>query len=501
MKNPILHRTARRAVFVKAPCGLVEGLRLGGTCRFLGIPYAQAPVGERRFAAPARKPPFASTFRALKFGPSAPQREALPGAVAHLASFARRFSEDCLNLHVFTPDISGQRAVLVFIHGGGFFLGSGSQYPGDELARRGDIVVVTLNYRLGLFGFNGFAERFADDERFAANAGLLDQRMALEWVRDNIGAFGGDPRRVTIAGESAGAASVGFHLVAERSKPLYQRAICQSGAINMFHTRKGAGAIADVALSMLAPGGDREALFALPARTFVEAFRKLSARFQGLPTMPYIDGTELPELPLPTLYERSKPVPLLIGTNRDEFTLFVDLPGFGLAVGPEDLSAWVTRTAGAEKAREILSLYSRDGRGSTQLGTDILFRIAASHLAEHHAAKAPTFVYRLDWTAKGALAKLGATHSVDLPLIFDRFLVPFRSSYLGILPDPKRRALSLRMQDHWTAFVRDGDPGRSWPAYRPETRMTKIFDLTDSVEADPARDRRLAWTGVDGFVP
>lgn len=490
-------------IYVKAPCGLVEGRRWrGGNLRFLGIPYAEPPVGERRFAAPVKRSKAFSTVRAVEFGPASPQRTAFPEPFARLSGWSGETGEDCLNLHVFTPDTKGKRPVLVFIHGGGFFIGAGSQYQGDELARRGDIVVVTLNYRLGLIGFNGFSELFPGDERFAANAGLLDQRLALEWVRDNIEAFGGDPEKVTIAGESAGAASVGFHLVAERSHGLFHQAICQSGTINLFAPSQKAVAIAESALKFLAPSGDREDLFTRPAEAFVNVFRKLSARFPGLPTMPYFDGTELPDAGLGELYRRAKQVPLLIGTNRDEITLFTELPGFSFPVGPNDMTGWLERATGcSQKAAAIHALYERNRRGANQLGTDILFRASAIHVAEQNAGAAPTFMYRLDWPAKGLFSKLGATHSVDLPLLFDRFLSPFRGIYLGWLPDPARRKLSERMRDHWVHFVRTGRPLSSWPAYENETRRTQIFDIADHVESDPQRACRLAWDGVCGPVP
>ncbi|WP_245413965.1 carboxylesterase/lipase family protein [Fulvimarina endophytica] len=489
------------SVFVKAPCGLIEGRRRGRVKRFLGIPYAMPPIGQKRFGAPLRRETLPGCYRAVDFGPSAPQRKALPRPLAAIARFASETSEDCLNLHVFTPGRKGRRPVLVFIHGGGFFLGSGSQYAGDELAARGDIVVVSINYRLGLLGFNAFTELFGDDERFVANAGLLDQRMALEWVRDNIEAFGGDPERITIAGESAGAASVGYHLVTDGSKTLFSQAICQSGAVNMFHPRAKAVEISRAAFAMLCPGGNRETLFDLPAGQFVRAFSALSAMFPGIPTMPYVDGRELPDETLPQIYARVKSVPLLIGTNRDEFTLFVDLPGFSFPVGANDLLSWVERTGGAERAERVSGVYSADKSGSTAFGTDILFRSAAIRFAEVHSREAPTFMYRLDWRAKGLLQRLGATHSVDLPLIFDQFLRPFRSVYLGVLPDPARQRLALRMQDHWTHFVRTGRPGEDWPAYAPERRSTMIFGVSDRIEDDPDEPRRTAWEGLDGFVP
>ncbi|MEF2550608.1 carboxylesterase family protein [Aurantimonas sp. A2-1-M11] len=490
------------SVVVEAPCGRVRGQRVGGIASFLGIPYAEPPLGRLRFAAPDPARPFKATFEADSYGPAAPQRRALVEPFATFAGLNRSFSEDCLNLHVWTPDTGGARAVLVFLHGGGFIIGSGSQYPGGDLARRGDAVVVTLNYRLGFFGFNGFAELFPGDERFANNAGLLDQRLALQWVRDNIAAFGGDPERVTIAGESAGAASVAFHMAAPGSHGLFGQAIAQSGGLNLFYPRERAMEIGERTLDALGARPDRERLFRLAPQAFGLASRKVTAEFPGIPSRPHFDCGELPDGPLPALYRAMIPVPLLIGTNRDEFSFFSELPILKIDSDMASLRRWVGEVAGEVAAARIAALYSRGRAGRIAFGTDLLFRMAAIHQADDHSQRVPTFMYRLDWEAKGLLSRLGATHSVDLPLLFEDFLKPFRSVYLGVLPDPPRLRLSERMRDHWMAFVNGGRPGEAWPAYRPETRETMIFaGRGDRVVPDPERERRVAWQAVDGATP
>lgn len=491
----------KASVLVEAPCGRVRGFHHGDIVRFLGIPYAEPPLGRYRFAAPRTKVPFKVPFIADSYGPAAPQRPPIPGPLAKIAGLIRELDEDCLNLHVFTPGVDGRRPVLVFIHGGGFIIGAGAQYPGDDLARRGDAVVVTLNYRLGFLGFNGFAELFADDDRFAANAGLLDQRLALRWVRDNIAAFGGDPDAVTIAGESAGAVSVACHLAAKASQHLYHQAIMQSGSLNLLYPRDKAGRVAEVILRTLSPNGDRERLFRLGPRAFGLAYKAVAKRFAGVPSRPYLDGTDLPEIGLAEAYARVKAVPLLIGTNRDEFSLFCELPLFQFETEIKVMADWVESVAGKEAAQRIGKLYLDDRRGRIAFGTDMLFRMAAIHQADAHAARAKTYAYRLDWEAKGLLSHLGATHSVDLPLLFEEFMGSFRSAYLGFLPDAKRFALSERMRNHWMAFVRTGSPLDDWPAYDGETRETMIFGERDAVMADPDKARRVAWQGVDGPIP
>ena len=491
----------RESVLVEAACGRVRGLRHGDIIRFLGIPYAEPPLGRHRFAAPRQRAPFKVPYLADTYGPAAPQRRAMPGPLARIAGSTSEFSEDCLNLHVFTPGVEGRRPVLVFIHGGGFIIGAGAQYPGDDLARRGDAVVVTLNYRLGFLGFNGFAELFAGDERFVANAGLLDQRLALQWVQDNIAAFGGDPHDVTIAGESAGAVSVAWHLAAKASQPLYHKAIAQSGSLNLIYTRQQAIAVAEAALKALSPRGDPERLLRLEPRAFGLAYKAVARRFPGIPSRPHFDGAELPETGLAEAYARMKPVPLLIGTNRDEFSFFCELPLFRFEAERSLMTGWVESVAGPEAAQRIGGLYGEDRKGRIAFGTDMLFRMASIHQADAHAQRAPTYAYRLDWEAKGLLSHLGATHSVDLPLLFEGFLGPFRSAYLGFLPDSRRRALSERMRDHWMGFVRNGRPGDDWPVYDGKTRETMIFGERDTVLTDPDKARRVAWQGVDGPVP
>ncbi|KQT86247.1 carboxylesterase family protein [Aurantimonas sp. Leaf443] len=490
----------RSTIVAQAPAGAIAGRRRGRVLRFLGIPYAEPPLGALRFAAPRRRAPFEGIFPALSWGAAAPQRRSLPEPVARIARQSFLFSEDCLNLHVFTPSLEGRRPVLVFIHGGAFVIGSGAQYPGDDLVARGDCVVVTMNYRLGQFGFNAFDQHFPGDERFVANAGLLDQRLALEWVRDNIEAFGGDPNRVTIAGESAGAASVAFHLLHAPSRPLFHQAIMQSGGLNLFYPRLHAGTVAGRVLERLGALGDPDRLLMLDYADFAAAAAALAPDHSGLVSRPHIDGVTLPDRPLGELYALAKPVPLLIGTNRDEFSFFSDLPIFPIDGSYAALAAWVREAAGAEAAERLGTVYADERRGRLTLGTDILFRMPALHQAEAQGRSAPTFVYRLDWEAKGLLSKLGATHSVDLPLLFEDFLKPFRSAYLGLLPDPSRQALAARMRDRWVAFVRDGRPGDGWPAYDPAERLTMIFGARDKVVGDPEGPRRLAFDGIDAFT-
>ena len=488
-------------VRIEAACGHLVGQRHGGVVRFLGIPYGEPPIGQRRFAKPEAKGAFARPFEAFSYGAAPPQRRAMPGPIGRIAGLATTFSEDCLSLNVWTPDVFGKRPVLVFIHGGGFIIGAGSQYPGDDLAIRGDVVVVTMNYRLGLLGFNPFAEIFPGDERFAANAGLLDQRLALAWVRENIAAFGGDPDQVTIAGESAGSVSVAWHLVTKRSQPFYARAIMQSGTLSLFYSHQRALEIGDQLRRGMGLSGGPEPLFALSPKQLHDGAQAAVENHTGVISRPYADEGELGTALPAELAKAAKPVPLIIGTTRDEFSFFTDLPLLPMKTGKAEMTAMVAGFAGPDAAERIAGLYAGDRRGRIAFGTDLVFRMPTIGFADNHAAAGnPVFSYRLDWEAKGAFSRLGATHSVDLPLIFEDFMRPFRAVYLGLLPDHRRHMLAGRMRDHWLGFVRKGRPGGDWPAYAPEERKTMIFGLKDRVVADPEAARRAEWDGIDGFA-
>jgi len=252
------------ATIVETHCGRLEGREEAGLQLFRGIPYAKPPVGARRFGAPEPVSPWAGVHKAFEFGASAPQQSMLlplPGMSVGA------MDEDCLSLNVYTPSAdAGRRPVMVWIHGGGFVIGSGSQpiYDGAPLARRGDVVVVTINYRLGLLGFLYLKDLCPDLRDTVGNAGIRDQVLALEWVRDNVAAFGGDPGNVTIFGESAGGMSVGTLLGMPAARGLFARAVPQSGAAHNVHSRETATKVAAHFLEELglspsdAPGKLRE---------------------------------------------------------------------------------------------------------------------------------------------------------------------------------------------------------------------------------------------------
>ena len=316
-------------VVVETPSGKLAGREADGVRSFLGIPYAKPPVGPRRFAAPEPAEPWAGVRDAGAFGASAPQ---LPMILPLPGMDVGAQDEDCLYLNVYAPaGGAAKKPVMVWIHGGGFVIGSGSQsvYDGSRLARRGDVVVVTLNYRLGALGFLHLAELCPDLAGAVSNPGMRDQVAALEWVQRHIASFGGDPGNVTIFGESAGGMSVGTLLGMPKARGLFQRAIPQSGATHHFHTPEAATQVAEALLGALGVAAKDAArvLRELPAQKLIEAQGQLQTQPASslglLPFQPVVDGDSLPRPALQPVREGARAgVALLAGTTRDEWKLF-----------------------------------------------------------------------------------------------------------------------------------------------------------------------------------
>jgi para-nitrobenzyl esterase len=499
---------------VETRSGRVEGILREGAQTFLGIPYARPPLGARRFAAPEREEPWSGVRRAHAFGPSAPQQ---PMALPLPGMDVGPMDEDCLYLNVYTPAAdTGRRPVLFWIHGGGFVIGSASQpiYDGAPLAKRGDVVVVTINYRLGPLGFLHLCDLCPDLDGATGNAGIRDQVAALEWVRDDIAAFGGDPDCVTIFGESAGGMSVSTLLGMPAARGLFSRAIPQSGAAHNVHTRETATQVAEHFLAELGvspASASRTLRETSPDRmldTHQQTMLKLGSTLGLLPFQPLVDGDALPEAPLSAVRAGAAGgVDLLTGTTRDEWKLFGMMdPG----VAKLDESGLLKRLAGqlAESdARAVLDAY-RDGRpGATPtelyfaLETDRVFRIPAIRLAEAQLGhRGGTFMYRFDWESPSLGGALGACHAVELPFVFGLLDKAGAALFAGSGPEAER--LSRNMMDAWIAFARTGDPsiaalpnGR-WSPYDPERRTTAILDRECTLEIDPASREREVWEGI-----
>ncbi len=462
---------------VETSSGKLRGRERRGVLAFRGIPYAAPPLGALRWRAPQPAPPWAGVRDAIVPGPGAPQRGAtLGGAFSRIAGPAAH-AEDCLTLDVFTPGAdAARRPVLVWIHGGAFVMGAGSAiaYHGAGLARRGDVVVVTLNYRLGSLGFLALGD-VAPGGGFEANLGLRDQLAALRWVRESAAAFGGDPANVTVFGESAGGMSVGALLATPRSTGLFARAIAQSGAAHNTTSREGAARVARIFLDalQLAPG-EAERLRELPPAALLEAqfatVAKLGLTHAGLPFQPSVDDDLLPEHPLDAIAAgRARGVPLLLGTNRDEWNLFLLADPKARAMDEEGLRRRYARSLGPELAghahavyREALPETSPRTRWSIYQ-THRVFTAPAERLAELQAPHAPVYSYLFGWSPPLLRRRVGACHGLEVPLVFGTYRHPLlRGLYLG-----GASATSKAMQRAWLAFARTGCPDTdgSWVSH------------------------------------
>lgn len=473
--------------------GHIAGIREGGLCVFRGIRYAAPPTGELRFRPPQPPPPWAGTFRADDGGRVCPQ---VRSSSEEYPDDREVFGdEDCLRLNVWTPAADkGARPVIVFVHGGAARIGTANEprYAGDTLARVGDAVVVTINYRLGVLGWSELGG-LDPALRGSGNNGLRDQIAALDWVRTNISSFGGDPANVTAVGESAGAFSLSALLATDRPERLFRRVVLQSGSGYLVHPRP----------SPPPPIGDLAALRSLPAEELVTRQEETLSRIAPGTTSavyfgPSVDGALVRDAPARLIAEgHARGVDLLLGTTRDEVNFFGQFgpdAAAGLAAVAEDQPRFFPPALEPRRA-EIAAVYRRD-RSPTDatlaMLTDQVMRLPAIRVAEAQARWRPTYLYEFAWSPPGGL---GAVHTAELPFVFGtlRFIgVPGGAQ----APDrPAVAALSGRMVAAWTAYARTGNPG--WPPYRPPTRTTKIWDIAGpEVRDDPRRAEREAWPAL-----
>jgi para-nitrobenzyl esterase len=505
--RPIVETTSGRARGV-----LEDGVRV-----FRGIPYAAPVSGEGRWRAPRAPEPWAGVRDAALPGPAAPQA---PGpTLALLGLLPEATAEDCLFLNVWAPDAAGsKRPVLVWLHGGGFTSGSGALpvYDGAALARAGGAVVVSLNYRLGALGFLHVGELAAREGGPPANFGLLDQIAALAWVRANAAAFGGDPRRVTLFGQSAGAMCAAALLAAPAARGLASRAILQSGAASNVHPTARALRVAAVFFEELgvAPA-DGRALRSAPLAAVLAAQARTIERLRGeleQPAFqPCVDGEVVPRPPLEAFAAgEAARVPLLLGTNLDEWKFYgltdpkaraLDEAGllrrFGRGLPGAD-------AAGRPWAARVVEAYreARAGRASVAppelwfaVQTDRWFRFPAMRLAELHAAFAPAFAYLFDWASPAFGGALGSCHTLEVPFVFGGDPDPRLRPFVG--EGPEARALAARMQRSWLAFAHGDAPGGGelgpWPGYERGLRATMRLGLRPGLEHAPLEAERAFW--------
>lgn len=494
------------AVIAATRSGKVQGLERDGVLEFRGIPYAAPPVGPRRWRPPRREEPWDGVRDATAFSAEAPQGPFAMNTLTGAPESPR--SEDCCYLNVWTPACDdARRPVMVWIHGGAFMFGSGSTpwYDGTNLARGGDLVVVTVNYRLGPLGYLHLADLFGDEFEGSGNLGLLDQIAALEWVRDSIAGFGGDPDDVTVFGESAGGGSVGTLLGTPAARGLFRKAVAQSGAASWWATRDGATGIAEALVRGLgvAPG-DADALRALPWERLVEASTQLGTAVGSgtLPFQPVVDGVVLPRPPLDEIAAgNAAGVHLLVGTNRHEMTLF-NLIDPSLAQADDDAIARRVERFAPRDPAQLLAEYRSRRPGATpaevwtDLASDAVFRLPAIHLAEHQLPHGPVWMYLFTWESLAFGGLLRSTHALEIPFVFDTLDRPGVELFTG--GGAERREVARHVHPAWIAFARTGDPGHPglppWPRYDTARRATMRLDVTCEVLDDPMGDDRRSWS-------
>lgn len=497
---------------VEVAGGRVRGERRDGVWRFLGVPYAASPAGSRRWRPPAPAEPWDGVRDATAPGPMAPQVPSAPGMSLPGDPVAQ--DEDCLHLSVWTPALDDRRRpVMVWMHGGGFTGGTAGSvlYDGTWLAGHGDVVVVTVNSRLGALGFLAHRALAVGPDGVWANWGLLDQVAALRWIRDHAGAFGGDPGRVTVFGESAGGMSVCALLAMDAARGLVQRAAVQSGPAYAFDGDRAAGAAVELAAILGLGEVRRDLLEAVPARDLVDAVATLQARAPRpgelpLPLLPAIDGVTLRAHPLDALAAGAAAgVPLLIGTNRDELAFFALSDPSAVSMGEEELLGRLARSAPDADPSRVAECYrrARAGRGESVVprdlwvaaGTDLVFRWPSLRLAAaHHHHEPRTFAYLFTWETPVLNGSLGSCHALEIPFVFGSIRNPAVAAFSG--DGPVAASLSEAMAEAWLAFAREGDPStsvRPWPRWEPGERLTMVWDAAPAVQRAPRGEELAAW--------
>ena len=492
---------------VRTRQGMVRGAMTEGVAVFKGIPYAAPPFGDNRFQPPRPHEPWDGVREALNYGPTVPKPPYFPPFDVLLPEPAIP-GEDCLNLNIWSPDLSGRAGlpVMVWIHGGAFANGSNAipTYDGARFARDG-VVYVSINYRLGSDGFLYLGDR-------NANLGLLDQVAALAWVRDNIAAFGGDPRNVTIFGESAGGMSVATLLSMPRARGLFRRAIAESGAGHHVLSPATAQRVGQYLAEKLGVEPTRESIAAVSSDLLLQAQVELSADVFGnpdpvrwgeaaanlMPFEPVIDGDVLPARPIDRIASGAgADVDVMVGTNTEEERLFM-VPNGSIYHITEDILASTIAAYGLPVA-ETLATY-RAKRQDASAGdlyeailTDWFFRIPAIRMAEAHtqAGAGSTYMYEFSWRSPQFDGHLGACHALEVPFTFDNLDKEGMELLLG--PNPPQQ-IADAMHKAWVNFATNGDPG--WPQYNMNRRTTMRFDTTSESVEDPRSAERSLWEGL-----
>ncbi|MEK4010582.1 carboxylesterase/lipase family protein [Peribacillus sp. FSL M8-0224] len=490
--------------------GHLQGTMENDICVWRGVRYAKAPIDGLRFRSPEPVDNWSGVMDAVDFGPVPPQP--MDRAVRTGMSGNEKMDEDCLFLNIWSPRADdNKRPVMVWIPGGAYITGAGSldMYNGHLLAKNGDVVVVSINYRLGALGYLDFTELAGEGEIFENNLGLRDQVASLKWVKENIEAFGGDPDNVTIFGESAGGNAVTTLLTVPSARGLFKQAIAESPAPTSVYGKGFARQFSERFLKILGIGkGEIHRLKTLPVQEIVAASHQLlQENSQEMPGSlafgPVVDGDFLPDYPLDSIRSgRAGGIPLLIGTNRDEATLFDQMDPPLIPTNTAMIHKMFENTDPKAKER-ITNAYTNypEKEAVLGIGRDATFHIPSVWYAEAYSRFEKTWMYRFDYkTAAMRISKLGATHGMEIPFAFQTFDSAFGKRIVSYGSRSAALKVSHRMQGHWVNFAKYGNPnppeGEIWPKYDEINHYTMIFDKKDYIEKDPDRMIRLAWEGV-----
>lgn len=469
--------------------GRLVGKPTTSLCVYSGIPYAQAPVGDLRFRPPQRIQPWQGSYQATDSTKVCPQfrdsqTEEYPDGKPIYTD------EDCLRLNVWAPKTPGRHPVIVFSHGGAARFGTGNEprYDGSILAKTGDAVVVTLNYRLGLLGW-GELGGLDPAYQGSGNNGVRDQIMALEWVQQHIADFGGDPRNVTAMGQSEGAFSLSAMLATDHPQRLFRRVVLQSGSGYMTHSPQ-----LQEALRARLNGLTVDALKAMSPAELLDLQEKIvgpSSVGGAIYFGPSIDGKLIKAPVIDRIRAgNARGIDVLIGSNRDEMQFFAQFDPSLLHFTQEQYTAFFPGEL-ADRRDQMINTYraGRPGQSEPDIAlamvNDQFMRVPATRIAAEQARWAKTYVYQFDWAPQGGL---GAIHTAELPFVFGS--LSFTGIPGGSVSEPVK-ALSKQMMDAWTLFARSGDPG--WPRYRETSRVTRIWDTPSRIAMAPRDAERAAW--------
>ena len=504
------------SVVAETTYGRIRGTELNGIKVFKGIPYGATTAGKNRFMPPVAPAKWTGVRDALAYGSSAPQSE--PGArraasaLAVAAAGLPAESEECLVLNVWTPAVhdNRKRPVMFWCHGGGFVTGSGSSpvTEGLNLARRGDVVVVTINHRLNVLGFTSLEEAGGPEFASSGDVGMMDIVAALRWVRDNISEFGGDPNTVMIFGQSGGGRKVATLLAMPSAKGLFHRATIESGAtLRLVEPDQGTRVSREL-MSTLGIAKDRvRDLQSVPLDRLMSAYFEVVRRMnvdqmtQGF--SPLVDGIVLPGHPFhPTASTVSSDVPVMLGSTRTELTSSAQESDFSLTDAAMRIRIQQLLGSHADAA---LQVYSKLNPGATP--SDIYFLIASDYrysgpvmkIAERRAAlsKGPVYLYYFRWETPVDGGRLKSPHTIEIPFAFDNVKAATRLTGGG----PEAMALADKVSDTWIAFAKTGNPNNPkmprWSAFNATDRPTMVFNTESRVVNDPIREQRLViWKAL-----